>query len=54
MISCVLSTEWNADVDAYVVHTNYNEYAIVMTSKVKTSGEKSISVKLYSEWTLSR
>ncbi|XP_056289289.1 protein AMBP-like [Pseudoliparis swirei] len=40
--------KWNADVDAYVVHTNYNEYAIVMTSKVKTSGEKSISVKLYS------
>ncbi|XP_034402984.1 protein AMBP-like [Cyclopterus lumpus] len=40
--------KWDADVDAYVVHTNYDEYAIVMMSKVKTSGEKTISVKLYS------
>ncbi|XP_035040631.1 protein AMBP [Hippoglossus stenolepis] len=39
---------WGADVDAYVVHTNYNEYAIVIMSKKKTSGEKSTSVKLYS------
>ncbi|XP_068430577.1 protein AMBP-like [Clinocottus analis] len=40
--------KWDADVDAYVVHTNYDEYAIVMTSKEKTSGEKSTSIKLYS------
>ncbi|XP_026154073.1 protein AMBP [Mastacembelus armatus] len=40
--------KWGADVDAYVVHTNYNEYAIVIMSKQKSSGEKSISVKLYS------
>lgn len=40
--------KWNADVDAYVVHTNYDEYAIVMTTKEKTSGEISTSVKLYS------
>nr|XP_019937184.1 PREDICTED: protein AMBP-like isoform X2 [Paralichthys olivaceus] len=39
---------WGADVDAYVVHTNYNEYAIIIMSKQKTSGEKSTSVKLYS------
>lgn len=48
----ILSTEWNADVDAYVVHTNYNEYAIVIMSKQKSSGDKSTSVKLYSEWPL--
>lgn len=45
----VFSTEWQADVDAYVVHTNYNEYAIVIMSKQKTSGDKSTAVKLYSE-----
>ena len=37
--------------DAYVVHTNYNEYAIVIMSKQKSSGDKSTSLKLYSEWT---
>ena len=40
--------KWQADVDAYVVHTNYNEYAIVIMSKQKTSGDKSTAVKLYS------
>ncbi|XP_070780782.1 protein AMBP-like [Enoplosus armatus] len=40
--------KWGADVDAYVVHTNYNEYAIVIMSKQKSSGDKSISIKLYS------
>ncbi|XP_070707000.1 protein AMBP-like [Pempheris klunzingeri] len=40
--------KWGADVDAYVVHTNYNEYAIVIMDKQKSSGEKSTSVKLYS------
>ncbi|XP_074474187.1 protein AMBP-like [Sebastes fasciatus] len=40
--------QWGADVDAYVVHTNYDEYAIVIMSKQKTAGDKSISVKLYS------
>ncbi|KAM8743887.1 protein AMBP-like [Acanthopagrus schlegelii] len=39
---------WAADVDAYVVHTNYNEYAIVIMSKQKSSGQKSTSLKLYS------
>ncbi|XP_038589579.1 protein AMBP-like [Micropterus salmoides] len=39
---------WRADVDAYVVHTNYNEYAIVIMSKQKSQGEKSTSLKLYS------
>ncbi|XP_067288681.1 protein AMBP-like [Pseudorasbora parva] len=39
--------KWNADVDAYVVHTNYNEYAMVVMYKQKTGGEKTTSVKLY-------
>ncbi|XP_029299861.1 protein AMBP-like [Cottoperca gobio] len=39
---------WGADVDAYVVHTNYNEYAIVIMSKLKSSGDNSTSVRLYS------
>ncbi|XP_013859337.1 protein AMBP [Austrofundulus limnaeus] len=40
--------KWGVDVDSYVVHTNYNEYAIVILSKQKSTGEKSTSVKLYS------
>ncbi|XP_008422211.1 protein AMBP [Poecilia reticulata] len=40
--------KWGADVDAYVVHTNYNEYAIMIMSKQKSTGDKSISLKLYS------
>ncbi|XP_042365765.1 protein AMBP-like [Plectropomus leopardus] len=40
--------KWGVDVDAYVVHTNYNEYAIMIMSKEKSSGDKSTSVKLYS------
>ncbi|CAL8321228.1 unnamed protein product [Lota lota] len=39
---------WQAEVDTYVVHTNYREYAIVITSKQKSSGNTSTSVKLYS------
>ncbi|XP_060933786.1 protein AMBP isoform X2 [Limanda limanda] len=39
---------WDADVDAYVVHTNYDEYAIIIMSKLKASGENSTSLKLYS------
>ncbi|AWP15121.1 putative protein AMBP-like [Scophthalmus maximus] len=40
--------KWGADVDAYVVHTNYNEYAIVIMKKHKSSEQSSTSVKLYS------
>lgn len=39
--------KWNADVDAYVVHTNYNEYAILIMNKKKPTSN-SVSVKLYS------
>lgn len=48
-VCVLLHAEWGADVDAYVVHTNYDEYAIVMMSKQKTGGEKTKSAKLYSE-----
>ncbi|KAI7793234.1 alpha-1-microglobulin [Triplophysa rosa] len=40
-------SKWNADVDAYVVHTNYDEYALVVMYKQKSGGEKTTSVKLY-------
>ncbi|KAM9841688.1 protein AMBP [Aulostomus maculatus] len=40
--------KWGADVDAYVVHTNYDEYAIVIMSKQKSAGQSSTSIKLYS------
>ncbi|XP_033978835.1 protein AMBP isoform X1 [Trematomus bernacchii] len=40
--------KWGADVDGYVVHTNYNEYAIIMMSKQKSGGDASTSLKLFS------
>ncbi|KAM6902120.1 protein AMBP-like [Xenentodon cancila] len=40
--------KWGADVDAYVVDTIYDEHAIVIMNKQKTSGNTSTSVKLYS------
>lgn len=49
----VLSTEWDVNVDAYVVRANYTEYALMIMSKQRPSRENSISIKLYSEWTLS-
>ncbi|KAG5272294.1 hypothetical protein AALO_G00163850 [Alosa alosa] len=40
-------SKWNADVDAYVVHTNYDEYALIVMYKQKQGGDKTTSVKLY-------
>ncbi|XP_030625276.1 protein AMBP [Chanos chanos] len=40
------SAKWGADVDAYVVHTNYDEYALVVMLKQKGEN-KTTSVKLY-------
>lgn len=46
--ACVFAHEgWNADVDSYVVHTNYDEYALMVMHKQKPGGEKTTSVKLY-------
>ncbi|KAM9306600.1 protein AMBP [Pholidichthys leucotaenia] len=39
---------WAADVDAYVVHTDYDAYAVIIMSKQKSGGDKSTSIKLYS------
>ncbi|XP_053709763.1 protein AMBP isoform X2 [Synchiropus splendidus] len=39
---------WQKDVDAYVVHTNYEEYAIIMMMKYKADGQNTTSAKLYS------
>ncbi|CAL8321233.1 unnamed protein product [Lota lota] len=42
-------SEFNADVDSYVVHTNYDEYAMwVILSTEQPSGIQSTLVKLYS------
>ena len=43
-------SEWDADVDTYVVDTNYDEYALVVRHKHKrNSGERGTSVELYGE-----
>ncbi|XP_059394577.1 protein AMBP-like [Carassius carassius] len=45
--SCVFAhVRWNADVDVYVPHTIYDEYALVVMYKHKPGGEKNTSVKL--------
>ncbi|XP_024860488.1 protein AMBP-like isoform X2 [Kryptolebias marmoratus] len=44
-----LVTRFSADVDSFVVHTNYNEYAMILQlSTEKPSGNKTTIVKLYS------
>ena len=50
MCVCVcVSIEFNADVETYVVQTNYNEYVIwVILSTEQPSGIKTTLVKLYS------
>ncbi|KAF3848942.1 hypothetical protein F7725_015439 [Dissostichus mawsoni] len=47
-ITCCLFNRVGADVDGYVVHTNYNEYAIIIMSKQKSGGDTSTSLKLFS------
>ncbi|XP_060764460.1 protein AMBP [Neoarius graeffei] len=41
------SVKWSADVDAYVVHTNYDEYALVVMFRQQRGGNKTTAVKLY-------
>ncbi|XP_036385735.1 protein AMBP [Megalops cyprinoides] len=41
------STQWGVDVDSYVLHTNYNEYAIVVMSTEREGGNRSATIKLY-------
>ncbi|RVE65675.1 hypothetical protein OJAV_G00118880 [Oryzias javanicus] len=35
-------------VDAYVLHTNYDEYTIMIFNKIRPSGEKTTNIRLYS------
>uniref|UniRef100_A0A8C9QVW6 Protein AMBP n=2 Tax=Scleropages formosus TaxID=113540 RepID=A0A8C9QVW6_SCLFO len=39
--------KWAADIDTYVVHTNYDEYAIVAMTKQKKGQNKTTTFKLY-------
>ncbi|XP_048876060.1 protein AMBP [Brienomyrus brachyistius] len=41
------NAKWKADVDAYVVRTNYHEYAIVVMRTQKQGGNKTTTLKLY-------
>ncbi|XP_049595118.1 protein AMBP [Syngnathus scovelli] len=40
--------KWDAQVDAYVVHTNYEEYALMIMMKERSAGQNCTTVKLYS------
>uniref|UniRef100_A0A3P9GZ37 Protein AMBP n=1 Tax=Oryzias latipes TaxID=8090 RepID=A0A3P9GZ37_ORYLA len=37
-----------ANVDAYVLHTNYDEYAVMIMIKIRVTGEKITTLRLYS------
>ncbi|XP_066569323.1 protein AMBP isoform X2 [Amia ocellicauda] len=41
------NAKWNMDVDSYVVHTNYDEYAIVIMFKMNSGKNSSTTVRLY-------
>ncbi len=46
----LLSAGFGADVDSFVVRTNYDEYAVMLQlSTEKPSGSKTTILKLYSE-----
>lgn len=46
-----LSAGLDADVESFVVETDYNDYAImVMLSTNRVKGTRSKFIKLYSEW----
>ncbi|XP_035247111.1 protein AMBP isoform X2 [Anguilla anguilla] len=40
-------TKFGTDIDAYVVHTNYDEYAIVAMSKERQGDSRTITFKLF-------
>lgn len=51
IVNTFLSAGFGADVDSFVVDTNYDEYAMMLLlSTEKPSGNKTTTVKLYSEW----
>ncbi|XP_061554871.1 protein AMBP [Phycodurus eques] len=40
--------KWDKEVDTFVVHTNYEEYALLVSLKERSQGQSHITVKLYS------
>lgn len=40
-------TEWNVTLESYVVHTNYDEYAIFLTKKFSHHHGPTVTAKLY-------
>lgn len=39
--------EWNVTIESYVVHTNYDEYAIILSKKFSPRHGATITAKLY-------
>lgn len=46
---CVSPTVWNLSMEAYVIHTNYKEYAVVMMRPLKAPEEELVTVRLFCE-----
>lgn len=47
--SCISHAEWNLTLESYVVYTNYDEYAIILTKKFSPRYGHSVTAKLYGE-----
>lgn len=47
LASCISNAEWNMTMESYVVHTNYDEYAIFLTKKFSRHHGPTITAKLY-------
>ena len=45
--TCTSHTEWNITLESYVVHTNYDEYAIFLTKKSSHHHGLTITATLY-------
>lgn len=47
LASCIAHAGWNITMESYVVHTNYDEYAILLTKKFSRHHGPTITAKLY-------
>ena len=47
LFPCISHAEWNFTLESYVVHTNYDEYAITLTKKLSHHRGPTITAKLY-------
>lgn len=45
--SCLSHAEWNVTIDSYVVHTNYDEYAIILSKKQSRHHGVTVTAKLF-------